>query len=357
MKVLNVAETSKGGISAYFDEISRSRYIDNQFLAYGYLKSFSLKPRVGRIKRCFSLLFSMLNLNDIGDYKIIFLHSTFAGILRLILYPIIKMRGQKLVYCSHGWSFDMEGIGYFKENLYRFIEVFLSKFCDQVYCISEADYRSAIGAGISPEKLTLVWNGVGPSAIDDRRNEERDEVSMLFVGRLDRQKGLGILFDALQMVDRSIENKVIFNVVGEPVLGDIENLSEMKEKRFENISVQWLGWVDRNHIDAYYQAADFVIVPSLWEGFGLVVAESLRNGTPVVCSNRGSLPDMVTDNVGWVVDIDTSDQLSSLIEAIVNKKMYVEKDKHACVDLYCERYSSEKMNFNYFESFKKLVAL
>ena len=54
------------------------------------------------------------------------------------------------------------------------------------------------------------------------------------------------------------------------------------------------GWIGPDRIDDFFASADALVVPSRWEGFGLVVPEALRNGTPAIVSRRGALPDLVT---------------------------------------------------------------
>ena len=59
-------------------------------------------------------------------------------------------------------------------------------------------------------------------------------------------------------------------------------------------------------IDDYYQCADAVIVPSRSEAFGLVVLEAMRNGKPVIVSNRGSLPELVIHGITGLYSISTT---------------------------------------------------
>ncbi len=60
-------------------------------------------------------------------------------------------------------------------------------------------------------------------------------------------------------------------------------------------SIRWLGRIAEEDLPALYAAATLFIFPSLYEGFGLPVIESMACGTPVVCSNTSSLPEVVGD--------------------------------------------------------------
>ena len=63
--------------------------------------------------------------------------------------------------------------------------------------------------------------------------------------------------------------------------------------------VKFLGWVDDALLEALYAAADVLVFPSLYEGFGLPVLEAMMRGVPVVCSNAASLPEVGGDAVRY----------------------------------------------------------
>ena len=58
---------------------------------------------------------------------------------------------------------------------------------------------------------------------------------------------------------------------------------------------QWLGYVDQQELPFWYSAADLLVYPSSYEGFGMPPLEAMASGTPVITSNRSSLPEVVGD--------------------------------------------------------------
>lgn len=86
--------------------------------------------------------------------------------------------------------------------------------------------------------------------------------------------------------------------------------------------VQFTGWVDEADKPALYSLASAFVFPSLYEGFGLPVAEAAACGTPVLTSNRSSLPEV--DRAAFVVDPEDDAALAQGIAQILNKQRALE---------------------------------
>jgi len=79
----------------------------------------------------------------------------------------------------------------------------------------------------------------------------------------------------------------------------------------------FLGYVDHDELAGLYRAAAVVAVPSYYEGFGLPLAEAMAAGTPAVCSNRASLPE-VAGGAALVVDPDAAGALAGGLARVLN---------------------------------------
>ena len=77
-------------------------------------------------------------------------------------------------------------------------------------------------------------------------------------------------------------------VVGRPAW----NYQEILEQISSTAGVTWLGFVSEEEKIALMQAAELFVFPSLYEGFGFPVLEAMAAGTPVICSDRGSLSEV-----------------------------------------------------------------
>lgn len=78
---------------------------------------------------------------------------------------------------------------------------------------------------------------------------------------------------------------------------------------------KFLGYVPDEDLPALYNGAAVFVYASLYEGFGLQLAEAMACGTPIVASNRTSLPE-VLNGAGWLVDPEDSADIASAIDAI-----------------------------------------
>lgn len=311
-RILHVAETAKGGVGTYLAELLPEQIADHGeeaicvLLPRGHASHVTgVSRRVMRTwqrrDRSFISLvrLTLAILATVRSFQptIIHAHSSVAGVVVRLLYGW-RRGGVPIVYCPHGWAFDRVGNAT-KRRIVALCERWLARWCDRVVAISGHERRRARAVGISEKSLALVLNGIADAEAPPPSAWPTDRVKVLFVGRLDRQKGFDTLLDAVQPLQTRISVRVIGRAIAGPAT---------ERRVLENVA--YLGWRSLAEIGAEIAAADVVVVPSRWEGFGLVALEAMRGGRAVIASAVGGLPEIVVDGfTGRLVAPDTPFEL------------------------------------------------
>ena len=204
--------------------------------------------------------------------------------------------------------------------------VSLSNF-DLIICVSEASRNdliqlwSELGA---PSTNTVVetWPVETLGSSEDRPPPTL-RVTILCVGSFEPRKNhltllhavkllweAGIDFD-LELIGRST------GAGGKKVETQIRNL------RRSGKPVRWLKQVNDRLLHDAYQACLFTVYPSVMEGFGLPIAESLLYGKPCICGGNGALGEVARGGGCLIVDQKSADALAEGIKTLLNKEVYL----------------------------------
>lgn len=158
--------------------------------------------------------------------------------------------------------------------------------------------------GVPATRVTVVEPGTDMAPI--AKGSQTEEVRLVCVASLSPRKGHTILFRALGRL-RSFRWHL--DCVGSAER-DPENGAALRqvlrEEQLED-RVSLVGEADGREVAAYYDRSDAFVLPTLYEGYGMVVAEALARGLPVISTPTGAIADLVTDDVGILVppgDVD-----------------------------------------------------
>jgi len=327
LKVLHVTQTAQGGVGSYLEEIIprhaqlygedavRVVLPEVQARLFPDLKAHWLVPfhgsGNGRIVSSSRMVWQAMRQVWLWHPTVVHLHSTFAGMAMRPLLALLPNR-PRVVYCAHGWAFD-RGVSGLQTRAIVLVERVLARLCDAIVCVSRFEAGQAQANGIASSSLAVVLNGVSDvitDASDGLSDAAREwpagRLRLLFVGRLDRQKGIDVFYDAL----RELGDCVFGVVVGSPVVGDAAPALPPANARV-------LGWRTRPQITSLYAAADVLVVPSRWEAFGLVAVEAMRAGLPVIATRVGGIPEAVEDGVtGRLIEVDSPLQLAAVLASL-----------------------------------------
>jgi glycosyltransferase involved in cell wall biosynthesis len=292
MRVLHFTQTLPGGPATYLNELlafQTEAYEHVALMCPARQRSLIESERIEVAplpdsRRTPAGLFAMLGALrrhlEVARYDVVHLHSSFAGAIgRLMPRP----RGARVIYCAHGWAHAMD-VPVRNKRLYAVLERALAARTDVIINISRSEHRHAQVAGIPASKCRLIYNGIRDAPwtpLDGQTAGGR----ALFVGRYDRQKGLDVLLRAMAHLSaRGFGLTTIgAEVIGRSTVADVPD------------GVRQLGWQPCHVVRAEMDRCDLVVVPSRWEGFGLVAVEAMRAGRAVVATRVGGLPEVVVD--------------------------------------------------------------
>ena len=146
---------------------------------------------------------------------------------------------------------------------------------------------------IDEQKITVIYNGIDPVPFETAEpasiDVPSDALKFGFAGRLEVRKGLLDLARAWHAVVEALPNAWLV-IAGKGA--DEEQARRILEGAPR---VKWLGY--RSDVPSILKAIDILAVPSHWEGFGLIAAEGLAAGVPVVAARASSLPEIIEDGV------------------------------------------------------------
>jgi starch synthase len=140
--------------------------------------------------------------------------------------------------------------------------------------------------------ICVVPYGTGAVG-DPPRRDSAQKLRVLFVGALSQAKGLGYLLDAVAHLERDIE----FTLIGRRVSAAIPAAIILDKYR-------WIPSLPHDEILKEMSTHDVLVLPSLHEGFGMVITEALSQGLVVITSGHTGGPDVISDGVdGFIVPI------------------------------------------------------
>lgn len=181
--------------------------------------------------------------------------------------------------------------------IYQAIMRRIARRADRIITVSDSTRRDVLRElRIDParaDRVECIAEGVDPFFRPGDRPRDRAEKVILYVGRRDPYKNLPLLVETLaKLRARGISARL--RIIGPPDARYPE-APHAAERLKLTAFVDWIGYVTPDQLRREYQTADVFCLPSRYEGFGLTVLEAMACGTPVVCSNTSSLPEVAGD--------------------------------------------------------------
>jgi glycosyltransferase involved in cell wall biosynthesis len=255
--------------------------------------------QVSLLKRWQGVRLAVQNLLKEEDLPLVVSHFALYG------FPILDLLGDRpLVVHFHGpWALESQVEGYSSLNtwLKKTLEQKHYQHASKLIVLSTA-FRDLLHQTyqIPYDRIHVVPPGVDLERFafsDSRENARRqigwevDRPILFATRRLTKRMGLENLISAMNTVRQRYPDALLL-IAGK---GEIaEALQQQIESLDLTRHVRLLGFVSEDQLALAYRAADFSIVPTLsFEGFGLIMIESLASGTPVVGTPIGAIPEVL----------------------------------------------------------------
>jgi D-inositol-3-phosphate glycosyltransferase len=232
-------------------------------------------PNLFRIHVLPSLTF----LRNLQNYDIIH----FIGEADLT-FPILSsfVDRPKLLHCVGIFRFGGMYRYYTHDRpfLLRLFRRYFPNLADLYVISSHEEEELLIDLGIPEDRVLILPLGV-ETEIFHPSVEKKIQNMVLFVGRIDRIKGLHILLEALQYISTPIEVVIIGSRWDEAYAEEVEGMSKTINCGKKH-AVKFLGSLNREDLVPWYQKASVLVCPYLFETHSNVVREALACGTPVI---------------------------------------------------------------------------
>jgi glycosyltransferase involved in cell wall biosynthesis len=194
-------------------------------------------------------------------------------------------------------------------------------------------------------KISLLSQDNVPTFHSLPPRDRRALLRLLFVGRLDPEKGLSFLLQAVAILQEQNRNMHL-DIAGSGL--EEENLRKLAQELNLNKQISFHGYVPFGEsLFSYYRAADFFILPSLSEGIPQVVLEAMAFGVAIIATRIPSLKGIIRHGEnGWLVEPGSAMALANAISELTNNPIAADKlRKRARNDCYIHtmEFQQEKM--------------
>jgi glycosyltransferase involved in cell wall biosynthesis len=188
---------------------------------------------------------------------------------------------------------------------------------DRIICVSDFITNQVQSIDPQQKKCITIHNGIDLNAFSHQNSPlisrkqlglNSQDFVMLFSGRINREKGIHELLEAMMRLPKNHQIKLL--VIGSSFYGTqetgnafIRQLKEMGESIKDQII--FTGFIPYGQMPDYLQLGDISVLPSNWdEPFGLTMAEAQAMGLPIITTRRGGIPEVVSEENAIMLDTD-----------------------------------------------------
>ena len=233
-------------------------------------------------------------------------------------------------------------------------EIFDFKYKETIcgyIAISNYVKEKHIEYGLDPKKIDVIYHFIDGLDLSKGKSSAEEYIEndtyYLYMGRISKEKGIFTLIKSFE----SLSNVKL------KIMGIGESYLELKNYVFENglSNIEFLGYKDGEEKESIIKKAKALIVPSEWdEPFGRIVIESYQNGTPVIGTNRGGLPELIeTSKTGFIFKAGSKSALIDTINRFegISLQEYL-SIRENCINMILTKFNEDK----FFDCFINMLS-
>jgi len=310
------------------------------------------RPNVPLMGKALKLGFKVFPLTMRSDFDPIILFKTWRLMRQLKIDVVLTNMDKELRFGGLAARFagvkaiiPRRGIDYPIKNtwIYRFAYNYLAT---GIIANSQSTKKSVLknSPWLNPDKIRVIYNGVDIVRFSSkprtnlRKELKIDQNSFLigFVGQLNERKGVDTLLHAFRIFSK--KKKATLLLVG---TGSMEKECRQLAETCPG-NVVFTGYCE--DIDEIMKAIDVLVLPSLWEGFGIVLIEAMSAGKPVITTSVSNMPEIVSQGIeGYLVPPDDENKLSQAFLKLIQDPKRMIQMGNAGQKRVHEQFSLKKM--------------
>jgi starch synthase len=252
-------------------------------------------------------------------------YANFAGHLAKLVHRVPHVLTTHSLEPMRPWKADQLGSGYEVSMLCERVAI---EAADAVIAVSGAmaeDVAEAYPA-VDSGRVTVIHNGIDPdeyqpdpgTEVLQRLGVDPDRPTVIWVGRVTPQKGVGQLLDMAERLPGEAQFVFLAGVADTPAFGD-EIRRRAAEVAGSHPALHWIeGMLPKQEVIQLLSHSTVFVCPSVYEPFGLVNLEAMACGLPVVATAVGGIPEIVEESVtGYLVPPEGGEAVGEALAGLV----------------------------------------
>lgn len=222
---------------------------------------------------------------------------------------------------------------------------------DYLHATAESEKKNLLKLGYNT-KVEVIANGVDLDLIKQKQSWKKSK-QILFLSRIHVKKGIEFLLEAVAFLKQELRDYTII-IAGEGDPGYINQLKNKAQTLEIEQLIHFCGGVYEDEKWKLFQQVDLFILPTYSENFGMVVAESLASGTPVITTQGTPWKELNTKHCGWWIETNRNAIITTLKEFLSIGETELEIMGKNGRRLIEEKYTARKMAIDMIKLYQKI---